>query len=102
MSLFCSGEAKFTFYDDTHQLFIQTKEQLSIFDTYSWIEIANIENILCYHEKTDRFYVYSYHVSTDCELGYIRRYTISDLIKKAERYLNGHELDDVTKSKYGL
>ena len=102
MSFFCAGEAEFTFYDDTHQLYIKTNEQLSIFDTYSWIETASIENIYCYHEKTDRFYVYSYTVSTDCELGYIRRYTISDLIKKGERYLNGHELDDVTKSKYGL
>ena len=50
----------------------------------------------------DRFYVYSYVFSTECTPGYIKHYTLADLIEKAKRYLHGHELDEVTKTKYGL
>ena len=102
MELHQSGFSYFTFDDKNGQLFIRTSEQISVFDTASWTEIADIENAYCYHQPTDRFFTFSYRTSTECTPGYFRHYSLDDLIEKAERYLDGQELDDATKTKYGL
>ena len=102
MSTFGSGDAIFTFDDNNNELMIKTGSQISLFDTKAWVETASIYNVLCYHKASDRFYVYSYFISSECTPGYIKHYTLADLIEKAKRYLHGHELDEVTKTKYGL
>ena len=91
-----------TLDEKTHQLFIQVGDQLSIFDTESWVETVFIENCYCYHEATDRFFVYSFIYSTDCIPGYIKHYSLEDLIAKANKFLGDHQLDETTKIKYGL
>ena len=102
MSTYGSGDAIFTFDDNNNELMIKTGSQISLFDTKAWVETASIYNVLCYHKASDRFYVYSYFISSECTPGYIKHYTLADLIEKAKRYLHGHELDEVTKTKYGL
>lgn len=94
--------ATFEFDDKNHQLFIKTEDQLSIFDTNSWNEIASLSNVYCYDKNTDRFYVFSYKSQSECTMGYFKHYSLNDLIEKAKTYLNGHEIDDYTKRKYGL
>lgn len=94
--------ATFEFDDKNHQLFIKTEDQLSIFDTNSWSEIASLSNVYCYDKNTDRFYVFSYKNQSECTMGYFKHYSLNDLIEKAKTYLNGHEIDDYTKRKYGL
>lgn len=102
MSSYGTGNAVFTFDDNNNELMIQSGSQISLFDTKTWMETADILNVYCYHHGSDRFYVYSYVFSTECTPGYIKHYTLADLIEKAKRYLHGHELDEVTKTKYGL
>lgn len=102
MSVYGMGSATFMFDDNNNELMVKTGSQISIFDTKAWVETASINNVFCYHKASDRFYVYSYYISTECTPGYIKHYNLADLIEKAKRFLHGHELDDVTKTKYGL
>ena len=97
------GESSFMFDDSKEELMIHSNgaDQLSIFDMKTWKEITDISNVYCYHKETDRFYVYSYVLSKSTP-GYIRHYTLEDLIAKAKKYLRGHELDEVMRTKYGL
>ena len=102
VTLFGLGESTMCFHDESHELFIQTGDQIIILDTESWTELTSIESAYCYHEKTDRFFVYSFQVSYECRPGYIRHYTMEDLIEKALRYLDGAEVPEDLKNKYGI
>lgn len=97
-----TGKTSLYFDDKNHQVFIQIGDSISIFDAESWIKIKNIENVYCYHEGTDRFFVYSYQTSDACIPGYIKHYTIDELIEKAYRYLGGQEVTEELKAKYGI
>ena len=96
------GEMDMYFDEPNHQIFIQVADQIIILDTVTWIEITSIENVYCYHQETDRFFVYSYLLSRECKPGYIKHYTIDDLIEKAYNYLGGQEVTDELKNKYGI
>ena len=102
MELHQGGFSYFTFDDKNGQILIQTNDQISIFDKASFTEIANIGNAYCYHQPSDRFYTFVRLSSSECMPGYFRHYSLEELIKKAERYLDGQELDDATKTRYGL
>ncbi len=102
MELYGTGDSTMTFDERSKQVMVQTGDQICIFDMTTWTEIANIEGAYCYEPTNDRFFVYSFLYSGSTTPGYIRHYTVGELIDKAERYLDGQELDDVTKSKYGL
>jgi hypothetical protein len=65
-------------------------------------EVECIENVYCYHKATDRFFVYSYRSSREVLPGYIKHYSVEDLVEKAKRILGDTPLDEATKSKYGL
>ena len=75
---------------------------LFILDTETWIEITCIENAYCYHEGTDRFFVFSFLSSSECKPGYIKHYTVEELIEKAHNYLGDQEVPDELKNKYGI
>ena len=102
MALSGRGTSELRFDGEAHQVYIQTGDQINIFDTDTWVEIANIENAYCYHEETDRFFVYSYEIDYECTPGYIRHYTLDELKAKADRLLDGQELPAEVRSKYGL
>lgn len=101
-TLYGTGDMDMYFDDNNHQVFIQTGDQIIILDTETWIEITSIENAYCYHEGTDRFFVYSYLTSTECKVGYIKHYTIDELIEKGYNYLGGQEVTEELKNKYGI
>lgn len=102
MSLYGIGHATLTFDDSYQQLYVQAGSQISIMDTNTRKENASIENVYCYNELNDRFYVYSFIDNDYATAGYIKHYTLNDLIEKAKRYLGNHEIDDITRYKYGL
>ena len=91
-----------SFNDKAHELFIKTGDQINILDTETWTEITSIETVYCYHPGTDRFFVYAYQTSYECMPGYIKHYTLDDLIEKALRYLDGAEVPAELKDKYGI
>ena len=43
-----------------------------------------------------------YRGSRDVHPGYIKHYSVEDLVEKAKRILGDTPLDEATKSKYGL
>ncbi len=102
LTLYGVGRAEMTFNDTSNQLYVKTGPHICILDMETWQEIANIENAYCYNELNDRFYVYAYISDYETTPGYIKHYTLNDLIEKARRYLGNQEIDDVTKYKYGL
>ena len=102
ITLYGTGDLEMYFDDNNHQVFIQSGDQISILDTETWIEITSIEDVYCYHKETDRFFVYSYMLSTECTPGYIKHYTIDELIEKAYNYLGGQEVTEELKNKYGI
>ena len=102
VSIFGAGETSFYFDDENHSLFIQTGEQICIFDTNVWVETAEIIDAYCYHPGSQNFYMFTYQTTGECLVGYVKRYTTEELIEKGKEFLNGRELDDVTRNKYGL
>ncbi|MBR2597682.1 MAG: TIR domain-containing protein [Clostridiales bacterium] len=97
-----TGDMEIYFDEKNNQLFIQTEDQICILDAETWIEIASIENAYCYHEGTDRFFVYSFVSERECKPGYIKHYTIDELIEKAHNYLGNQEVPAELKNKYGI
>ena len=102
MTLYGVGSSDLVFDDANHRLYFRTGDQISVFDTETWVEIACVKNAYCYHAGSDRFYVYSYMVSTVCTPGYFRNYSLEDLIQKAEDMLGNQELPVEIRSKYGI
>ena len=96
------GVPKFIFNEKDHELYIQTSDSISIVNTEAWVEIACISGAYCYNAKSDRFYAYSFQVSSQCYVGYFKHYSLEDLVAKAKRFLGDREMDEVTKKKYGL
>lgn len=102
ITLFGKGDLDLLLDEKNNLMFVHIGDQLSVFDTNTWIEIAFVENCYCYYPESDCFFVYSFFYDTECTPGYIKHYTLEDLKAKAEKYLGDHELDADTKSKYGL
>ena len=103
MKYFTEGfRSKAWFDEKANQLYIQSDYIIFIYDLDTMYEVACIENVYCYHKATDRFYVYSYRGSRDVHPGYIKHYSVQELVEKAKRILGDTPLDEATKSKYGL
>ena len=102
MTLYGIGRSDLIFDDANHRLYFRTGDQISIFDTETWVEVACVKNAYCYHAGSDRIYVYSYMASTTCTPGYFKHYSLDDLIQKAEDMLGSQELSVEIRSKYGL
>ena len=102
VTIYGTGEVSFFFEDETNSLFIQGNEQICIFDTNEWIETANILDAYCYHPGSQKFFMFTFERTGVCYIGYIKRYTTEELIEKGKEFLNGRELDDLTRNKYGL
>ena len=103
MKYFTKGyETKAWFDEKENHLYIQAEPVLYIFDLDSMYELACIESVYCYHKATDRFYCFSYLGSSEVIPGYIKHYSVKDLIEKAKGLIGDTPLDDATKSKYGL
>ena len=102
MTLYGIGNSDLVFDDANHRLYFRTGDQISIFDTETWVEVACVKNAYCYNAASDRIYVYSYMVSTECTPGYFKHYSLDDLIQKAEDMLGNQELSVEIRSKYGI
>lgn len=103
MKYFTEGfRSKAWFDDKANQLYIQSDYIIFIYDLDTMYEVACIESVYCYHKDTDRFYVFSYRGSRNVLPGYIKHYSVENLVEKAKRILGDTPLDEATKSKYGL
>ncbi|MBQ5519972.1 MAG: toll/interleukin-1 receptor domain-containing protein, partial [Clostridiales bacterium] len=99
MKYFTEGfRSKAWFDDKANQLYIQSDYIIFIYDLDTMYEVACIESVYCYHKATDRFYVFSYRGSRNVLPGYIKHYSVEDLVEKAKRILGDTPLDEATKS----
>ena len=87
-----------TFDEDSKLVFIKCKGSLVVLDGDTMSETAHIDNCYGYHKGTDRFYTFK----QDEGLGYFKHYSVEDLVKKAEKILNGQPIPPEYKEKYGI
>jgi hypothetical protein len=97
-----SYEASFEIDDENNLLYIQEGNIMNMFELDSWIETAYIINCYGHHTETDTFITYAYESSRECELGYFKHYSITDLMNKTKDYLQGNEMGEDQKSMYGI
>lgn len=92
------------FYPDYEAgyLYIEQEMLTDVVSMEDWIEYAYIQNGLGHHSGTDTFYSFSYVEDGLYYLGYFRHYTLEDLIARAQTMLNGTEMSDEMRSRYGL
>ena len=92
----------FVFSLDASTLYLLQSSGMSMIDTKDYVEIAYIPSCAGYVPLTDRIYTSSYVNGGSYSYGYFPRYTVDDLVKKAEDLLQGAEMSDEVKSEYGL
>ena len=84
------------------KLLIDNHIAAAVIDTNEFVQTEVIYYFLSYHEGTNRYYDYSNHKSMAYKIGYFDCYTVEDLVKKAKDMLDGAELSDEDKARYGI
>lgn len=101
-SLSNTNNVVFTFDTESHLLYMQNGDCMSVVDTEIWYEELYLRRCLGYHAPSDRFYAYAVPDSNTMTPGYFRHYSLEDLINKAESILQGTEMPDEVKAEYGI
>ena len=104
VSLYYSFDGISTFdYDwDNNLLYIQAGMFTDIIDVESGIELAHVENCFGHHKDRDILITEVKGLDDDIQVGYYKRYTTKELIDKAHNILQGAELSDEMKLRYGI
>ena len=90
-------------YDEASEcMYLQVGSSTLVVDTNNWIEYYCVGNSLGYHEGSDRFITIWANGPEDYQLGYYKRYSLDELIEKAQSMLHDSELTDQQKSEYGI
>lgn len=97
-----NGGIKFDVDDTDNLLYIQIGAVTDVVDINSGVEITHLNNSFGYHMATDRFLTESYNDNSEMQIGYYKRYTVEELIEKANAILQDAELPDEIKSQYGI
>ncbi len=94
--------AEFTVDYDAGFLYIQQYQLTNAIDLNSWVELACIQNSFGHYAPLDRFYTFSYEVSSHHSIGYFRHYTLDELIDMANNLLGGVPMPDSLRTRYGI
>ncbi len=97
-----SKDAKFEYDKKKHTLYIQNSQMTNVIDTESWVEVASLNYCLGHHGPSDHFMSYAHNSTDKYRLGYFRHYTVTELMQKGNKLLNGLEMTDEEKSEYGI
>ena len=87
---------------DNNLLYLTEGGTLAIVDTTKWIMITDIPYCIGYHVPTDSYIVFSADENRDKHLGYYKRYTLKELIKRGNDMLKGIEISEDFKALYGI
>ena len=90
----------FDFEDD--QLILSNNYGMDLIDLTDLNTNATVPNFFFYDKEKDRFYISSRDENNDYRIGYFEHYDTEDLIKKARDYLDGAELSEADRSRYGI
>ena len=96
------GIVTFDYDRDSNLLYIQTGMLTDIVDVESGMEIAHVDNCFGYHKGRDILITESKGSDDDIQVGYYKRYTTKELIDKAHNILQGAELSEEMKLRYGI
>ena len=96
------GGTYVTYDPDSELIYMQNGLNMNIIETEHWIEIASVPNCLGYNVPTDSFYTFSYVSSSEYNIGRYRRYSLEELIAKAEAILGDSEMSPELRDDYGL
>ena len=91
-------------YDEEEGLiYIQSGLITTAIETDTWYEITAVFNSFGYDKVTDGFFV-SYYNEDDGKdvVGFIKRYTGEELVERGYEYLNGAELPESHRTRYGI
>ncbi len=90
-------------YDEENELvYIRMEDLTDIIDIKSGVEIAHILNCFGHHKGRDIFITTSKESGENPKVGYYRRYSVNDLITKADDILKGAKLSEELRYRYGL
>lgn len=88
---------------DKSMLYLQYNNALTIIDTNSWLQYANIKNCYGYSFESNVFIVMRGKSSlSDQYIGYIKNYSLDELKSRAEKLLNGNIWSPEKRMAYGL
>ncbi|MBQ7464512.1 MAG: TIR domain-containing protein [Lachnospiraceae bacterium] len=90
------------FDHDEDLLYIQMDDMCDVVDMKNGIEIANIERCRGHQRTRDIFVTISKEPGGENKIGYYKRYTVEELIKKARDILKDTEISEEMKSRYGI
>lgn len=96
-----NGTVRFDLDRENGLLYIEMDDLCDVVDWENGIEIARVYNCFGHHGEKDIFLT-SAGSGKDEKIGYFRRYSVQELIKKAHDILSGAELSDELKSRYGI
>lgn len=83
-------------------LYIRMRDMTDVIDNTSGVEIAHVLNCFGHQRSRDIFITTSKEPGEDARVGYYKRYTVQELLTKANDILKGEELPDDVKSRYGI
>lgn len=92
------------FYNEDEQLlFVEGTGFVSVIAIDEYYETTFIDNCYAYCEGSDRFFV-SYEDDDDITtaVGCFDRYSDEELVARAQEYLDGAELSDAMRARYGI
>ncbi|MCR4989612.1 MAG: TIR domain-containing protein [Lachnospiraceae bacterium] len=96
------GNAYFDTDEENGLIYITMDELVDVVDMESGVEITRILDCLGHHKGRDIFITKTNPDDQGSRIGYYRRYSVEELIKKANDILKGAELSDDMKSRYGI
>lgn len=97
-----TGDATFEFDRENSLLYIQMDDLTDVIDTKSYEEIAHITYCYGHNSGRDIFITSSQETGKEAKVGYFKRYSVGELIDKAHAILNGAELSEQERSRYGI
>ena len=96
------GETEFYHNGDDDTMYIRMDRLVDVIDLESGMETAHILNCFGHQAGRDIFITTATGAEEKTQVGYFKRYTVSELIEKAHRILMGAELPEDMKSYYGI
>ncbi len=96
------GEATFETDKENALMYISMDNLVDVIDLESGVEIAHITDCYGHHMGRDIFITRAKESGKDYRIGYYKRYSVKELIDKANDILKGARLPEDVRSRYGI
>ncbi len=83
-------------------IYVNTFSATDVIEPDSWYEIASVPFCIGHHSGSDTFYTVSFIDTSAFRIGRFRRYTLDELVAKAEAILGDSEMSDELRDDYDL